>query len=86
MAIGMSGGFCQAIHIGRKALLLRAWLRSFRTHKTILHYFVTVYNTVVLAAQIFALMCFTIKGGRIAEIDVIRDSDRLRRVELTALN
>jgi len=37
MAIGMSGGFCQAIHIGRKALLLRAWLRSFPTHKTILH-------------------------------------------------
>jgi hypothetical protein len=51
MAIGMSGGFCQAIHIGRKALLLRAWLRSFPTHKTILYYFVIVYNTVVLGAK-----------------------------------
>jgi hypothetical protein len=44
----MSGGFYQAIHIGRKALLLRAWLRSFRTHKTILYHFVHVYNIVVL--------------------------------------
>jgi RNA polymerase sigma factor (sigma-70 family) len=38
------------------------------------------------SGQIFALMCFTVKGDRIAEIDVIRDSDRLRRLDLTALN
>ena len=36
--------------------------------------------------QLFAVMCFRVKGCRIAEIDVIRDSDRLRRLDLTALN
>jgi hypothetical protein len=34
----------------------------------------------------FAVMCFTVKGDRIAEIHVLRDPDRLRRLDLTALN
>jgi RNA polymerase sigma-70 factor (ECF subfamily) len=34
----------------------------------------------------FSVMCFTVKGNRIAEIDVIRDPDRLRRLDLTAIN
>ena len=36
--------------------------------------------------QIFAVMCFTVKGNRIAEIDVIRDPVRLRRLDLGVLN
>lgn len=36
--------------------------------------------------QVFAVMCFTIKGNRIAEIDVIRDKDRLRSLDLSSLN
>src|SRR5262249_10630361 len=35
--------------------------------------------------HVFAIMCFTVKGDRIAEIDVIRDPARLRRLDLTAL-
>ncbi len=31
-------------------------------------------------------MSFTVKGNRIAEIDVIRDPARLRRLNLAALN
>ena len=38
------------------------------------------------SGQIFALMCFTVKGDRIVEIDVIRNSDVLRKLDLTALN
>jgi hypothetical protein len=38
------------------------------------------------SGQIFALMCFTVKGDRIVEIDVIRISDALRKLDLTALN
>lgn len=33
----------------------------------------------------FSVMCFTVKDKRIAEIDVIRDPHRLRRLGLTAL-
>jgi rieske iron-sulfur protein len=51
----MSCGFRQAIHIGRKALLLWAW-RGVFAHKTILHQFVFVYNTVVLGAPEFQPM------------------------------
>ena len=36
--------------------------------------------------RVFAVMCFTVKGSKIAEIDVIRDTDRLSRLDLTALN
>jgi RNA polymerase sigma factor (sigma-70 family) len=36
--------------------------------------------------QIFAVMCFTVRHNRIVELDVIRDRDRLRRLDLTALN
>jgi hypothetical protein len=46
----MSCGSCQAIHIGRKALLLRAW-RGVFAHKTILHQIVLLYNTVVLRGR-----------------------------------
>ena len=35
--------------------------------------------------QIFSLLCFTIKGDAIAEIDVIRDPDRLRTLDLSAV-
>jgi RNA polymerase sigma-70 factor (ECF subfamily) len=38
------------------------------------------------SGQVFAVMCFTVKDRRIVEIDVIRDSDRLGRLDLTALN
>ncbi|HEY3458871.1 MAG TPA: hypothetical protein VGK64_30085 [Bryobacteraceae bacterium] len=36
--------------------------------------------------KIFAIMCFTVKDNRIAEMDVIRNSDRLHRLDLTDLN
>jgi RNA polymerase sigma-70 factor (ECF subfamily) len=36
--------------------------------------------------QVFAVMCFAVKGNAIAEIDVIRDPERLRGLDLTALN
>ncbi len=36
--------------------------------------------------QIFSVMCFIVKGDRITEIDMIRDPDRLRKLDLTALN
>ena len=35
--------------------------------------------------RIFTVMAFIVKGDRIAEIDVIRDPDRLRRLDLTAI-
>jgi RNA polymerase sigma factor (sigma-70 family) len=36
--------------------------------------------------QAFAVMCFTVKTNRITEIDVTRNPDRLRRLNLTVLN
>lgn len=36
--------------------------------------------------QPFAVMAFTIRRGRIAEIDVYNDPERLRRLNLTGLN
>jgi RNA polymerase sigma factor (sigma-70 family) len=36
--------------------------------------------------QPFSVMAFTVKHGRIAEIDVITDPERLRRLDLTILN
>jgi RNA polymerase sigma-70 factor (ECF subfamily) len=36
--------------------------------------------------KIFAVICFTVRGNRIAEMDVIRNSDRLHRLDLTDLN
>ena len=35
--------------------------------------------------KVFAVMCFTVRGNAIAEIDVIRNSDRLHRLDLTDL-
>jgi RNA polymerase sigma factor (sigma-70 family) len=35
--------------------------------------------------QAFSVMCFTVKGARIAEIDVVRDPNRLRRLDLADL-
>lgn len=35
--------------------------------------------------QVFAVMCFTVIDDRIAEIDVVRDPDCLRRLDLAAL-
>jgi RNA polymerase sigma-70 factor (ECF subfamily) len=35
--------------------------------------------------QAFSVMCFTVRGDRIAEIDVVRDPNRLRRLDLAAL-
>jgi RNA polymerase sigma factor (sigma-70 family) len=35
--------------------------------------------------QVFAVMCFTVKGSRITQIDVVRDPDRLRKLDLSAL-
>jgi RNA polymerase sigma factor (sigma-70 family) len=35
--------------------------------------------------QAFSVMCFTVRGDCIAEIDVIRDPNRLRRLDLEAL-
>jgi RNA polymerase sigma-70 factor (ECF subfamily) len=36
--------------------------------------------------QAFAVMAFTVRGNRIAEIDVVRDPNRLQRLDLEALN
>jgi hypothetical protein len=38
------------------------------------------------SGKIFAVMYFNVKRNRIAEVDVIRNSDRLRRLDLTDLN
>jgi RNA polymerase sigma-70 factor (ECF subfamily) len=36
--------------------------------------------------RLFAVMCFIVKGGRIVQIDVIRDPARLNGLDLTSLN
>lgn len=36
--------------------------------------------------QVFAVLCFTVTGDRIAEIDVIRDPNRLRKLDLSRLD
>jgi RNA polymerase sigma-70 factor (ECF subfamily) len=36
--------------------------------------------------QAFSVMSFTVRGNRIAVIDVVRDPNRLRRLDLAALN
>lgn len=36
--------------------------------------------------QVFSIMSFVVKDNRIAEIDIVRRPDRLRRVDLTVLN
>jgi hypothetical protein len=35
--------------------------------------------------QAFSIMSFTVSGNRIAEIDVVRDPNRLRRLDLAVL-
>jgi RNA polymerase sigma-70 factor (ECF subfamily) len=37
------------------------------------------------SGEVFAIMYFIVKGERIAEIDVIRDPERLCRIDLTAI-
>lgn len=41
--------------------------------------------SVLLDGRIFAVMAFIVKGDRIAEIDVIRDPNRLQRLDLAAI-
>lgn len=36
--------------------------------------------------QAFSVMSFTVRGDRVAEIDVVRDPNRLQRLDLAALN
>jgi RNA polymerase sigma factor (sigma-70 family) len=38
------------------------------------------------SGQVFAVMAFTVKGERIAEIDVIRNPVHLKRLDMTAMN
>ncbi len=40
----------------------------------------------ILDGKPFSVMAFTVRGGKIAEIDVLRDPERIRRLDLTALD
>lgn len=39
----------------------------------------------IVDGEIFSVMCFTVRNGKIAEIDVLRDPKRLGRLDLTFL-
>jgi RNA polymerase sigma-70 factor (ECF subfamily) len=39
----------------------------------------------VLDGKPFSVMAFTVAGGKIVEIDILRDADRLSQIDLTAL-
>ena len=39
---------------------------------------------VIVRGEPFAVMAFTVSGGRIVEIDVLADADRLNRLDLAA--
>jgi len=39
----------------------------------------------MLEGKLFSVMAFTVKAGKIAEIDILRDPARLRQLDLTAL-
>jgi RNA polymerase sigma-70 factor (ECF subfamily) len=41
---------------------------------------------VTVSGETFAVMAFTVSGGRIVEIDVLADADRLRRLDLAVLD
>jgi RNA polymerase sigma-70 factor (ECF subfamily) len=38
-----------------------------------------------LDGKVFSVMAFTVRGGRIAEIDILRDPERLQHLDLSAL-
>ena len=40
----------------------------------------------LLSGQVFSVMCFIVKRNKIAVIDIVRDPDRLRKLDLGALN
>jgi RNA polymerase sigma factor (sigma-70 family) len=40
----------------------------------------------MLEGKPFSVMAFTVRGGKIAEIDILRDAERLSRLDLTALD
>ena len=40
----------------------------------------------MLEGKLFAVMAFTVRGGKIAEIDILRDPERLSQLDLTMLN
>ncbi len=40
----------------------------------------------MLDGKVFSVMAFTVRGGRIAEIDILRDPERLQHLDLTALD
>jgi RNA polymerase sigma-70 factor, ECF subfamily len=39
----------------------------------------------MLEGKPFSVMAFTVRGGKIAEIDILRDPERLSHLDLTAL-
>jgi RNA polymerase sigma-70 factor (ECF subfamily) len=41
---------------------------------------------VMLQGKPFSVMAFVVRRGKIAEIDIIRDSERLRQLDLTVLD
>ena len=41
---------------------------------------------VTVRGEPFAVMAFTVSGGRIVEIDVLADPDRLNRLDLAVLD
>lgn len=40
----------------------------------------------MLEGKPFSVMAFTVSGGKIAEIDILRDPERLRQLDLTVLD
>ena len=40
----------------------------------------------MLEGKLFSVMAFTVRGGKIAEIDLLRDPERLSQVDLTVLD
>jgi RNA polymerase sigma-70 factor (ECF subfamily) len=40
----------------------------------------------VLDGKPFSVMAFTVRAGRIVEIDILRDADRLNQIDLTTLD
>jgi len=40
----------------------------------------------MLEGKLFSVMAFTVRGGKIAEIDILRDPERLSQLDLTVLD
>jgi RNA polymerase sigma-70 factor (ECF subfamily) len=40
----------------------------------------------MLEGKPFSVMAFTVRGGKIVEIDILRDPERLSQLDLTALD